>query len=88
MFSSHGGHLTNAMYHHGETRLKPYWPKIKTLHFICFNACFVNIYFVVRLTHDYDDFIADDNYAVGSVHASQHQTTNVYFHFDNNTSTA
>ena len=22
MFSSHGGHLTNAMYHHGETLIK------------------------------------------------------------------
>ena len=25
MFSSHGGHLTNAMYHHGETLLSNYY---------------------------------------------------------------
>ena len=31
---------------------------------ISLNNCFVSIYVIVRLTHDYPDFIADNDYAI------------------------
>ena len=37
---------------------------MKTLHFIYLNNCFVSIYVVVRSTHAYRDFVADNDYAV------------------------
>ena len=37
---------------------------MKTLHFNSLNNCFVNIHILVRFTHEYRDFIADNNYAV------------------------
>ena len=37
---------------------------MKTLHFICLNNCFVSIPVVVRFTHAYRDFIADNDYAI------------------------
>ena len=39
---------------------------MKTLHFISLNSCFVSIYVhvVVRFTHAYRDFVADNNYAI------------------------
>ena len=36
---------------------------MKTLHLISFNSCFVSIHVVVRFTHDYQDFVADNDYA-------------------------
>ena len=37
---------------------------MKTLHFISLNSCFVSIYVGVRFTHDYQDFIADNDCAI------------------------
>ena len=37
---------------------------MKTLHFIPLNCCFVSIRIVVRFTHDYRDFVADNEYAI------------------------
>ena len=37
---------------------------MKTLHFMSLNNCFVSIHVVVRFTHAYRDFIADDDYAI------------------------
>ena len=36
---------------------------MKTLHFISLNNCFVSKYVVVRFTHAYRDFVADNDYA-------------------------
>ena len=36
---------------------------MKTLHFISFNNCFVSIHVIVRFTHAYRDFVADNDYA-------------------------
>ena len=40
-----------------------HWPKMKTLQFISLNNCFVSIHVVVRFTHAYRDFVADNDYA-------------------------
>ena len=37
---------------------------MKTLHFISLNNCFVSIHVVVRLTHAYRGFVADNDYAI------------------------
>ena len=37
---------------------------MKTLHFISLNKCFVSIHAVVRFTHAYRDFVADNDYAI------------------------
>ena len=37
---------------------------MKTLHFISLNSCFVSINVVVRFTHAYGDFVADNDYAI------------------------
>ena len=37
---------------------------MKTLHFIYLNNCFVSIHVVVRFTHAYRDFVADNEYAI------------------------
>ena len=37
---------------------------MKTLHFIYLNNCFVSIHFVLRFTHAYRDFVADNDYAI------------------------
>ena len=37
---------------------------MKTLHFISLNNCFVSIHVVVRFTHAYRDFVADDDSAI------------------------
>ena len=37
---------------------------MKTLHFISLNNCFVSIHGVVRFTHAYRDFVADNDYAI------------------------
>ena len=37
---------------------------MKALHFISLNSCFVSIHVVVRFTHAYRDFVADNNYAI------------------------
>ena len=37
---------------------------MKTLHFISLNSCFVSIHVVVRFTHAYRDFVADNDYAI------------------------
>ena len=37
---------------------------MKTLHFIYLNNCFVSIHVVVRFTHAYCDFVADNVYAI------------------------
>ena len=39
-------------------------PKIKTLHFISLNNCFVGIHVVVRFTHAYRYLVADNDYAI------------------------
>ena len=39
---------------------------MKTLHFIYLNNCFVSIHVVVRFTHAYRDFVADNDYAIFS----------------------
>ena len=36
---------------------------MKTLHFISLNKCFVSIHVVVKFTHAYRDFVADNDYA-------------------------
>ena len=36
---------------------------MKTLHFISLNSCFVSIHVIVRFTHNYRDFVADNDYA-------------------------
>ena len=41
-----------------------HWPKMKTLHFISLNNCFVSIHVVVRFTHAYRDIVADNDYAI------------------------
>ena len=35
---------------------------MKTLHFISLNSCFVSILVVVRFTHDYQVYVADNDY--------------------------
>ena len=47
-----------------------HWPKMKTLHFISLNDCFVSIHVVVRFTHAYRDFVADNDYAIFSLQVS------------------
>ena len=37
---------------------------MKTLHFISLNNCFVSIHVIVRFTHAYRDFVADNDYAI------------------------
>ena len=37
---------------------------MKTLHFISLNNYFVSIHVVVRFTHAYRDFVADNDYAI------------------------
>ena len=37
---------------------------MKTSHFISLNSCFVSIHVIVRFTHDYRDFVADNDYAI------------------------
>ena len=37
---------------------------MKTLHFIYLNNCFVSIHVVVRFTHAYRYFVADNDYAM------------------------
>ena len=37
---------------------------MKTLHFSFLNICFVSILVVVRSTHDYRDFVVDNDYAI------------------------
>ena len=37
---------------------------MKTLHYISLNKCFVSIHVVVRFTHAYGDFVADNDYAI------------------------
>ena len=37
---------------------------MKTLHFISLNYCFVSIHVVVRFTHAYRHFVADNDYAI------------------------
>ena len=37
---------------------------MKTLHFIYLNKCFVSIHVVVRFTHAYREFVADNDYAI------------------------
>ena len=41
-----------------------HWPKMKTLHFISLNKCFVSIHVVVRFTHAYRDFVAENDYEI------------------------
>ena len=41
-----------------------HWPKMKTLHFISPNNCFVSIHVVVRFMHAYSDIVADNDYAI------------------------
>ena len=36
---------------------------MKILHFISLNSCFVRKHVVVGFTHDYRDFVADNDYA-------------------------
>ena len=45
-------------------RVQIHWPKMKTLHFISLNNCFVSIHVVVRFTHAYRDIVADNDYAI------------------------
>ena len=67
-----GGYSDNVIYTSvwpifvGQTlnfKIHVHWPKMKTLHFISLNSCFVSIHDVIRITHDYWDFVADDDYA-------------------------
>ena len=37
---------------------------MKTLHFISLNSCFASIHVVVRFTHAYQDFVADNDYEI------------------------
>ena len=37
---------------------------MKTLHFIYLNNCFISIHVVIRFTHAYRDFVADNDYAI------------------------
>ena len=37
---------------------------MKTLHFMSLNNCFLSIHVVVRFTHGYRDFVADNDYAI------------------------
>ena len=37
---------------------------MKTLHFIVLNSCFVSICVIVRFTYEYQDFVADSDYAI------------------------
>ena len=37
---------------------------MKTLHFISLNSRCVSIHVVVRFTHDYRDFVAENDYAI------------------------
>ena len=37
---------------------------MKTLHFIYLNNCFISIHVVVRFTHAYRDFVADNDNAI------------------------
>ena len=37
---------------------------METLHFISLNNCFVSIHVVVRFTHAYRDFVADNDCAI------------------------
>ena len=40
------------------------WLKMKTLHFLSLNNFFVSIRIVVRFTHAYRNFVADNDYAI------------------------
>ena len=37
---------------------------MKTLHFISLNSYFVGIHAILRFTHNYRDFVADNDYAM------------------------
>ena len=37
---------------------------MKTLHFISLNNCYVSKHFAVEFTHAYQDFVADNDYAI------------------------
>ena len=37
---------------------------MKTLHFISLNICFFSIHVVVRFTHAFREFVADNDYAI------------------------
>ena len=37
---------------------------MKTVHFIALNNCFVSIHVIVRFTHDYQDLIAENDFAI------------------------
>ena len=37
---------------------------MKTLHFISLNNCFISIHVVIRFTHAYRNFVADNDYAI------------------------
>ena len=37
---------------------------MQTLHFISLNSYFVSIHVIVRFTHNYRDFVADNDYAI------------------------
>ena len=37
---------------------------MKTLHFISLNSFFVSIHVIARFTHNYRDFVADNDYAM------------------------
>ena len=54
---------------HGEKNAYLYaryecYTTLKTLHFISLNNYFVSIHVVVRFTHAYLDFVADNDYAI------------------------
>ena len=55
---------TKLYYRHIPLDIYIHWPKMKTLHFISLNNCFVSIHVVVRFTHAYQDFVADNDYAI------------------------
>ena len=44
-----------------ELQMKVIVFKMKTLHIISLNSCFVSIHVVVRFTHGYRDFVADND---------------------------
>ena len=48
----------------GNIQVKLHCPKMKTLHFISLNNCFVSIHVVLRFKHAYRDFVADNDYVI------------------------
>ena len=44
LFDNHNKRQTNDPILRMETRNTKYWPKMKTLHFICLNICFASIH--------------------------------------------